>query len=141
MPKTLKELISEEYVKCAKDPIYFFKKYCYIQHPHRGKILFNLYDFQEGLIDSFKSIPVIGKLLNTEDAIKNMRLMAKEVDKNGKFVYSKSEIIGEGIKTSFEGLGKELTGKSSLYIKLIEGKFNENYFPSHSTNIYIKDFN
>lgn len=52
--KTLKELISDEYVKCAKDPVYFFKKYCYIQHPHRGKILFNLYDFQEGLIDSFK---------------------------------------------------------------------------------------
>ena len=55
MPKTLKELISEEYVKCAKDPIYFFKKYCYIQHPHKGKILFNLYDFQEDLIDSFKT--------------------------------------------------------------------------------------
>ena len=42
MAKSLKELIREEYIKCAKDPVYFFKKYCYIQHPHRGKILFNL---------------------------------------------------------------------------------------------------
>ena len=51
--KTIKELIAEEYVKCSKDPIYFFRKYCYIQHPQRGKILFDLYDFQEGLLDDF----------------------------------------------------------------------------------------
>ena len=31
--KTLKEIISEEYRKCAADPIYFMKKYCVIQHP------------------------------------------------------------------------------------------------------------
>jgi hypothetical protein len=36
--KTLKEIISEEYRKCAGDPIYFMKKYCVIQHPVRGKI-------------------------------------------------------------------------------------------------------
>ena len=53
MAKSLKELIREEYIKCAKDPVYFFKKYCYIQHPHRGKILFNLYDFQEDLMREF----------------------------------------------------------------------------------------
>ena len=47
MSKNIKELIREEYVKCAKDPVYFFKKYCYIQHPKRGKILFDLYPFQE----------------------------------------------------------------------------------------------
>ena len=53
MSKNIKELIREEYVKCAKDPVYFFKKYCYIQHPKRGKILFDLYPFQE---DSLKQI-------------------------------------------------------------------------------------
>ena len=52
MPKDLKTLIREEWVKCAKDPVYFFKKYCYIQHPHRGKILFNLYPFQEDLMQN-----------------------------------------------------------------------------------------
>lgn len=43
----LKKLIAEEYVKCASDPIYFMRKYCYVQHPIKGKILFNLYPFQE----------------------------------------------------------------------------------------------
>ena len=52
MAKNIKQIIKEEYIKCAKDPVYFFKKYCYIQHPSRGKILFNLYDFQEDLMDA-----------------------------------------------------------------------------------------
>ena len=51
MSKSIKELISEEYVKCASNPIYFFRKYCYIQHPKRGKILFDLFEFQEDLMD------------------------------------------------------------------------------------------
>ena len=53
MSKNIKELIREEYVKCAKDPVYFFKKYCYIQHPKRGKILFDLYPFQEYVMGEF----------------------------------------------------------------------------------------
>jgi|TARA_B100000315_G_scaffold255952_1_gene300673 hypothetical protein len=43
----LKEAIKKEYTKCAKDPVYFMKKYCMIQHPIEGKIPFHLYDFQE----------------------------------------------------------------------------------------------
>jgi len=41
--KTLKEIIAEEYRKCAADPVYFMKKYCVIQHLTRGKIPFHLY--------------------------------------------------------------------------------------------------
>ena len=52
--KTLKEIIAEEYRKCAADPIYFMKKYCVIQHPVRGKIPFHLYPFQEGCLTDFK---------------------------------------------------------------------------------------
>ena len=52
MAKNIKQIIKEEYIKCAKDPVYFFKKYCYIHHPSRGKILINLYDFQEDLMDA-----------------------------------------------------------------------------------------
>ena len=51
--KTLKEIIKEEYQKCASDPIYFMKKYCMIQHPVRGKIPFHLYPFQEETLDQF----------------------------------------------------------------------------------------
>ena len=43
----LKEAIKKEYTECAKDPVYFLKKYAMIQHPIEGKIPFSLYDFQE----------------------------------------------------------------------------------------------
>ena len=52
--KSLKEIIAEEYRKCALDPIYFMKKYCVIQHPVRGKIPFHLYPFQEECLTDFK---------------------------------------------------------------------------------------
>jgi len=52
--KTLKEIIADEYKKCALDPIYFMKKYCVIQHPTRGKIPFHLYQFQESCLTDFK---------------------------------------------------------------------------------------
>ena len=49
----LKEVIKQEYIKCFKDPSYFMRKYCYIQHPLRGKILFDLYQFQEKTVNEF----------------------------------------------------------------------------------------
>jgi len=46
-PKSLKDIIKEEYKKCLQDPVHFMKKYCQIQHPQKGKIPFHLYPFQE----------------------------------------------------------------------------------------------
>ena len=43
----LREIIREEYKRCLVDPIYFMKKYVKIQHPLRGTIPFDLYEFQE----------------------------------------------------------------------------------------------
>lgn len=51
--KTLKEIVAEEYIKCSKDPIYFMRKYCMIQHPVRGKVPFHLYPFQEKTLTEF----------------------------------------------------------------------------------------
>ena len=51
----LKDVIKQEYVKCAADPVYFLKKYCLIQHPIKGKIPFHLYDFQEKTVEDFVS--------------------------------------------------------------------------------------
>ena len=51
--KSLKEIIAEEYKKCAVDPIHFMKKYCMIQHPVRGKIPFHLFPFQEKTLTQF----------------------------------------------------------------------------------------
>ena len=50
----VKKIVIQEYAKCAKDPAYFMKKYCYIQHPQRGRILFNLYPFQDKVLHLFR---------------------------------------------------------------------------------------
>jgi len=46
----LKKVIRQEYLKCAQDPVHFMKKYCFIQHPQRGRIQFHLYPFQEKVL-------------------------------------------------------------------------------------------
>ena len=51
--KQLKDVIKKEYIKCAQDPVYFLKKYGMIQHPMKGKVPFNLYDFQEKTLSEF----------------------------------------------------------------------------------------
>jgi hypothetical protein len=53
-PQNVKDIIREEYKKCAKDPVYFMRKYCYIQHPMKGKMLFDLYPFQEQCLYDFR---------------------------------------------------------------------------------------
>lgn len=47
--KSIKEIIREEYLKCAGDPIYFLKKFVYIQ-TSEGRMLFTPYLFQEKLL-------------------------------------------------------------------------------------------
>ena len=54
IPTPLKEVIKQEYIKCVKDPAHFMRKFCMIQHPIRGKIPFDLYDFQEKTIDEIQ---------------------------------------------------------------------------------------
>ena len=54
MAQDIKKIIAQEYIKCAKDPAYFMRKYCYIQHPTRGRILFALYPFQEKVLHLFR---------------------------------------------------------------------------------------
>ena len=53
MDKNYKNIIKKEYLRCAADPIYFLKKYSFIQHPIKGKIPFSLYDFQEKTLEEF----------------------------------------------------------------------------------------
>jgi len=53
--KSLKEIIRDEYIKCANDPVHFMRKYCVIQHPMKGKIYFQLYPFQERTLTSLQN--------------------------------------------------------------------------------------
>ncbi len=51
----IKEIIKAEYIKCATDPVHFFRKYCYITHPIKGRVLFHLYPFQEDVLNDFRA--------------------------------------------------------------------------------------
>lgn len=42
-----------EIIKCGKDPKYFIKTYTKIQHPTRGTIRFDTFDFQDDCVDAF----------------------------------------------------------------------------------------
>ena len=55
--QNLRKIIQQEYVKCAADPVHFMRKYCYIQHPQRGRIPFNLYPFQDKVLKLFQENP------------------------------------------------------------------------------------
>lgn len=98
MSKSIKELIREEYVKCAKNPIYFFKKYCYIQHPKRGKILFDLFPFQEDVMGEFDEhqFNVILKSrqlgISTLSAGYSLWMMLFQDDKNVLVIATKQEV-------------------------------------------------
>jgi hypothetical protein len=51
--QNIKDIIKIEYAKCAKDPIYFMKKYVKIQHPTRGTLPFITYPFQDNALGDF----------------------------------------------------------------------------------------
>ena len=53
MSKDLKQAIQREYLQCVKSPVHFMRKYCTIQHPTKGKIKFDLYDYQENMLTDF----------------------------------------------------------------------------------------
>lgn len=49
-----KEERVQEILKCGRDPVYFINTYVKIQHPIRGRIPFDTYDFQDDLIKDIK---------------------------------------------------------------------------------------
>ena len=53
----IKAIMRSEYIKCCSDCIYFLRKYCYISHPQRGRILFNLYPYQEKVLKLWQTNP------------------------------------------------------------------------------------
>ena len=84
----IKKVVAQEYIKCAKDPAYFMKRYCYIQHPTRGRILFALYPFQEKVLHLFRDNQYLVTLksrqlgISTLAAAYSLWLMLFHKDKN-----------------------------------------------------------
>ena len=98
MAEQLKDVIKQQYVECAKDPAYFMKKYCMIQHPIKGKIPFDLYEFQEKSVNEFKDnrFNVILKArqlgISTLTAGYALWLMTFHQDKNVLVIATKQEV-------------------------------------------------
>ncbi len=44
----------QELKRCAQDPVYFINNYVMIQHPVKGAIPFELYDYQIKMVEAFK---------------------------------------------------------------------------------------
>ena len=44
-----------EYIRCQEDPVYFIKKYVKIIHVDKGLVDFDLYSFQEKMVETFHS--------------------------------------------------------------------------------------
>ena len=93
----LRKIIQSEYIKCAADPAHFMKKYCYIQHPQRGRIPFNLYPFQEKVLQLFQENPYSVVLksrqlgISTLGAGYSLWLMLFHKDKNVLCIATKQE--------------------------------------------------
>ena len=44
----------EEYIKCAKDPVYFIQEYIQIVNVDKGLVPFKLYNFQDEMVNAFQ---------------------------------------------------------------------------------------
>jgi hypothetical protein len=95
--QNIKEIIKQEFLKCAKDPVYFMKKYYWIQHPQRGRIQFNLFPFQEKVLNLFqnKEYLIINKSrqlgISTLSSAYALWIMLFQKDKNILVIATKQE--------------------------------------------------
>lgn len=93
-----KDLMKQEWIKCAVDPVYFIKKYCYIQHQTKGKIRFELFPFQEealrALRDNNYNIILKSRQLGISTLIAgySMWLMTFYTDKNILVIATKKDV-------------------------------------------------
>ena len=68
----------EELEKCSKDPVHFIQTYCRIQHPVRGAINFDLYDYQVEMIEAYlhkKSVVVLSARQTGKSTVSSMFLL------------------------------------------------------------------
>jgi len=130
----IKKVIKQEYLKCASDPVHFMKKYCFIQHPQRGRIQFALYPFQEKVLSLFQENPYSIVLksrqlgISTLGAGYSLWLMLFHKDKNILCIATKQETAKNmvtKVKFMYENLPSWLKidapENNKLTLRLING--------------------
>jgi len=132
--QNIKEIIKQEFVRCAQDPVYFMKKYYWIQHPQRGRIQFNLYPFQSAVLNQFQKnrYSVVNKSrqlgISTLVSAYSLWLMLFNKDKNILCIATKQETAKNmvtKVKFAYDNLPTWLKVKSvennKLSLKLTNG--------------------
>ena len=124
---SIKDIITSEYAKCAADPRYFMRKYCFVQHPKRGKVRFDLYPFQEEtLIDFAKHrFNIILKSrqlgISTLTAAYSLWRMTFRSDYNVLVIATKQEVaknLVTKVRVMYDNLPKWLKADSAEHNKL-----------------------
>ncbi len=67
-----------EKARCAMDPVYFVQNYCQIQHPVRGAIRFDLYDYQVDMIRAYhekKNVVILSARQTGKSTVSSMYLL------------------------------------------------------------------
>ena len=129
----MKSIIADEYKRCAKDPVYFFRKYCYIQHPTLGKIKFNLFKFQEmvlkELFDYDYSIILKSRQLgiSTLSAGIALHMMIFNKDKNVLVIATKQEVA------------KNMVSKVRYMYDNLPSWLKEGYVENNKLNLKLKN--
>jgi phage terminase large subunit-like protein len=131
---SLRNIIKEEYKKCAQDAVYFFKKYGMIQHNIRGRINFNLYKFQERTLSELMlhDYNIILKSrqmgISTLTAAYALWMMLFNSDKNILVIATKQEVaknIVDKVRFMFDNLPSwlkiECTEDNKLSLHLSNG--------------------
>jgi len=95
----------EEYVRCRDDIVYFLKHYVKVIHVDKGLIPFDLYDYQQDLIDTLENHRYV--------IVKSARQSGKSVTSLGYILhyilFNKTKIVGmlaNKASTSRELLGR-----------------------------------
>jgi len=103
----------EEYVKCRDDIIYFLKKYVQVIHVDKGLVPFDLYDYQQDLINTLNEHRYV--------IVKSARQSGKSVTSLGYILhyvlFNKTKIVGmlaNKASTSRELLGRLQTAYQHL---------------------------
>lgn len=93
----LRKRIKEEFKKSAVNPDYFLTKYSYIQHPIRGRVLFDTYHYQKDALKDFEehdySIILKGRQIGISTLVAGyaLWLMLFHKDKNILVIATKQE--------------------------------------------------
>jgi|15BtaG_2_1085339.scaffolds.fasta_scaffold00458_3 hypothetical protein len=115
-----------ELAKCANDPKYFMTEHCWIQHPTKGRMKFDLFDFQRELVDTYhdyrSSIALISRQMGKSTAAAGYLLWYAMFNPDQTILiaahkYSGAQEIMQRIRFAYETLPDYIRAGATSYNK------------------------